>query len=124
MEWAKYELPITEYEIRTTICQRLERELGCKLDSARAASSQEWVADPHVAGGAERIETRTYLTISRELEAIETCVSNERGQEWISEIGMIESVEEFGPQLQIHTLGDGRGLVYREVPLFERWSTQ
>src|SRR4029077_6337877 len=114
----------TSYELRVTICQRLERELGCELDSARAASPQKWIADAHVAGGAERIETRTYFTISRQLEAIETCVRNERGQERISEIRMIENVEELGAKLQTHALGDGCGLVYGEVPLFECRSTQ
>ena len=35
----------------------LELKDGCKLDTARPAASEEWVADAYVAGSRERIVT-------------------------------------------------------------------
>ena len=45
-------------------------------------------------------------------------IGNERGQERIGEVRMIEQVEEFRPQLHIQSLGDRSGLIDRQVPLF------
>ena len=111
---------------------RLERKLGGQLNPARPTAAQERVAYAHVACsrdgkmaatvpyGDRRSARNAWAAIAYSTLC---SIRDKRGKEGIREVRMIEDVEEFGAKLQINTLGDGCGLVYREVPLFERRST-
>ena len=85
----------------------LESELGRELNAARPAASEERIADAHVAGRGDRIVARPSLAVASgsalQLHAgleVRCRVRNERGQERIGEVRVIEEVEEIGAKLQ------------------------
>ena len=84
----------------------LERQLGCQLNATRAASSEERVADAHIARGRDRIESLAHFAspTRAQAESIEGRISNERRQKRIGEVRMVQDVEKIGPQLQTHAL--------------------
>src|SRR4029077_20047059 len=49
---------------------------------------------------------------------------NERGQERIRKVRMIQHIEEFGAELNLQPFGDRRVLIDREVPLLEGRSVE
>src|ERR1700731_4354940 len=80
----------------------LEGDLQSELRSARAAPSEEGVADTYVAGSGE---SEVAAPPSKAVEAIACRVCDEVRQVWIGEIGVIENIEELSPELQNGVLG-------------------
>lgn len=56
----------------------LERKLRRQLNSARPTASEEWIADAHVAGGAQRKAPRPHLAISVDSKTLLARVCNEK----------------------------------------------
>jgi len=86
---------------------------------ARAAASEERVADAHVSGGGDGIAAgASFEGVSAiQGKAVEARVCDERGQERVREVGMVNDIEEVCAQLQVHAFSDGRVLVDRQIPL-------
>ena len=94
----------------------LERDLGRKLHPARAAAAEKRIADAHIARRRKRQETDAP---PRCVQAVVCRIGNEIRQVRIGKVGMIQQVEELGPDLQIYPLGDRRVLEHRKVEFLE-----
>ena len=80
----------------------LEGYLQSELCSARAAPSEEGVADTYVAGSGE---SEVAAPFSKAVEAIACRVSDEIRQVRIGKIGVVENIEKLSPELQNETFG-------------------
>src|SRR5882672_5119004 len=97
----------------------LEGELGRQLNPARAAAAQERVSYAHVASSRDGRTTQAHFTVPTDRKAVDPRIGNERGQERIRKVRVIQHIEEFGAKLHLQPLGDRCVLIDREVPLFE-----
>ena len=104
------------------------------MNAARASAAEERVADADVAGSSEVVPgirgnarerwLAANFVIPRHLETtpagaeVRGRVGNEAREQRTGEIGMVQNVEEFRPQLHLHAFSDGRVFVESEVPLF------
>src|SRR5215469_7340398 len=100
---------------------RLESDLSGELDAARAASAKKWVANSHVAGSRQRIITDA---ATGRVDTVDTGIGDEIRQLRVGKVGMVEQVEEFSAELQLHPLGNLGVFKYRAVELLEGWSSQ
>ena len=86
------EVRVTKYELRVTTRRQLERNLGCELHAAWSATSQEWIADAHVArcgeGEGTRVVPKRWRTRVR-TEVRNSRVGDERRQDRIGKVWMI-----------------------------------
>src|ERR1019366_5890003 len=74
----------------------LESDLGGKLNSPRAASAEERIANATVARGRKSVVPNTSPVAGNPIDA---GIGDEVGQLRIGEVGMIEEIEELGTQL-------------------------
>src|ERR1022692_2766136 len=94
----------------------LESDLGGELDAAGAASTQERIADSHVAGRGQGVRTDS---TPRAADAVHPGIGDEVRKHRIGEVGMIEQVEKLSAQLQVDALGDLGVFEQGEVELLE-----
>jgi hypothetical protein len=80
----------------------LEGDLQSELRSARAAPSEEGVADTYVAGSSESEVTDAPAIRSN---AVARWIGDEIRQVRIGKIGVVENIEKLSPELQNETFG-------------------
>ena len=97
----------------------LEGQLRRELNPARSAAAEERVSYAHVAGGRDRIEALAHFSIASQLKSIEGRIGDKGRQEGISEIRMVQRIEEVSAELQVYSLRNGSVFVDGEVPLPE-----
>src|SRR5450631_2548258 len=108
---------------REPVFLALEGELGCELDTTWAAATEERVTDSYVASGGKVIAANSHLPICRtRLKSVSAWIGNERRQERICKIRVVQQVEEVGAELHVKPLGKHSGLVDCEVPLLVGWT--
>src|ERR1019366_5231970 len=103
---------------------KLEGELECQLNAARASSAQERVANTDVAGGGDLVPAIANFTrvgtSSKSASAgteVRGWIGNECRQQRTGEVGMVQQIEELGAQLHPYSLTERRVLIKSKVPL-------
>src|SRR5690348_17609026 len=102
----------------------LEREFRSELNAARSATAQERVADADVPCRRDWVPIHTNFAIPNGLKAVDSRIGDERGQEWIREVRVIQDIEEFRAQLHVKPFGNRGAFVNCQIPLLERRSVQ
>jgi hypothetical protein len=89
-------LPVCAGGVEEKTVTDLKRDLQSELRSARSASTQERVADAHVAGGGE---SQVADATASAIKAVACWIGNEVRQVRVGEIRVVEDVEELSPEL-------------------------
>ncbi|UWZ84128.1 hypothetical protein MOP44_26680 [Occallatibacter riparius] len=89
------------------------------MDSTRSTATEEGVADTDVSGCEPRKASVADFTTIGRLEAADPGIGDERWQERVGEVRVINHIEELRSQLHVYVLGQGCVLVQSDVPLFE-----
>src|SRR6516162_7423274 len=102
--------------LKLTIRKKLERDFRGELNAARTASTEERIADPHIACRRECVEADA---ASRRVETVDARIGDKVGQHRIRKIRVVKQVEEFRAELQLHSLGELCVFEHREVEFLE-----
>src|SRR5947209_4106184 len=95
--------------------EALEGEFCGKLNAARSATPEEWIADADIPGGSNVVVAVANFAVTHFLKSICCRIGDKRRKHGICEVGMIYDVEEFSPQLQVEPFRDSCVLVEREI---------
>src|SRR6266700_7517968 len=114
----------------------LKRKLRRQLNSARPASTEEWIANANVAGGAQsKAAVANFLAIRNMESAADRRVAqgigssgcrvrDEKRQERAGKVWMIQDVKKLRPKLHVQPLRKGCILVQSEIPVLEGGANQ
>lgn len=110
----------------------LEDEFRGQLYPARPTSAEERIADANIACSNDLVGAISDFAVVRPSDKstaagkINVCsrIGDERGEQGIREIGMIKDVKEIRAKLNAQPFANRRGLINREIPLFEGRTNQ
>src|SRR5258708_15723490 len=116
-------LPNVRGRSRGGSVRKLESELDGQLNAARAAATDEGVADANIARRSNNSGARSsgipYFPSVQYLEAVDPRIGEEGWQVRIGKVGVIEEIEEISAELHADALGNRCGFVDPEIQLLE-----